>query len=157
MVCGPNVMLQTWTGYVIEHALAGLAASITTSPVALVLRVDAVDLSVILKLQATVTDDEEPRIVMVHVVPALGENSRTPEADLPSAAMVPVNVDVGQTMRRPAVKAIELSVELAEIAAFTGVMVACAGVAAMEIRMRTAAPSCRARVDSRFMACLFGC
>jgi hypothetical protein len=132
MVCAATVMSQPWTGGVTEHALAGLAASMTMSSVALTPAVDAVDLDVILRLQTTFADDEEPRIVMVHVtlVPAFDENSRVPEIDLPSAEMVPVNVDVGQVMTTPAVTVNELSVELAEIAAPGGVIVAWAGMAA---------------------------
>jgi hypothetical protein len=94
------------------------------SPLALVPATEVVDLIVTLKEHLMSIDDDDPRIVIVHVTPGLLENSRVPDIDLPSAAMVPVIVDVGHATTTPAVKADEKSVELAEKALPAGVMVA---------------------------------
>jgi hypothetical protein len=84
------------------------------SPLALVPATELVDLNVTLKEHLVSTDDEEPRTVTVHVIPGLPENSSVAEIDLPSAAMVPVSVVVGQAQTTPGVTISELSVELAE-------------------------------------------
>ena len=153
MVCAPTIEMLTPADVL---TVQSNPTSRLTSPDALVFATELVDTSVTLPLHTTVADTS-PKIgrLAVHVSVALLEKARVPERFLPSALRVPVNSAVGHLTTEPLSALNWVSLEVAEILALTGVIVAWAGAAiAAASTLSAATTSTRRRIGGAFMRCL---
>ncbi len=129
----------------VQLTVAVKPLSTEASNEALVPATEAVDLRVIVPLVVTVHED--PKRLSVHVLPP---KVRVPLRDLPSAAVLPLNVEVGHLTDRP-LDVRELSVEVPVTAVLTGVRVAFAGAAATARMLSIAIARSSPRLDADFI------